>query len=139
MQRQVCSQPLLLLMPVIYFIDQAYFVVTAESQQKRCHSNRTLWNELASSHTSPDETTPLNYDDKENIPVGVPYEAKVLKNRSHSITQVFPSLSDAIDFISDMKGSHDHKPHLQVLVCGSVHLVGGAMRCIGCTLDNILH
>ena len=100
-----------------------------------------LWNELASSRMPPDETTPPNYGNKENIPLGVPFKAETLKNThtTCNITKVFPSLSDAIDFISDMKGSHDHKSHLQVLVCGSLHLVGGVMKCIGCTLESILH
>ena len=83
---------------------------------------------------APDVTIPPNYRDKENIP-------ETLKNThtACNITKVFPSLSDTIDFISDMKGSHDHKPHLQVLVCGSQYLVGGVMNCIGCTLETMLH
>ena len=81
---------------------------------------------------APDETTPPNYG---NIP---PFKAETPKDGTHTacnITKVFPSLSDAIDFISDMKGSRDPKPHLQVLVCG-LYLVAEVIKYNGFTLET---
>lgn len=43
-------------------------------------------------------------------------------------------MSEAIEWIGGVK---DQKVHVQVLVCGSLHLVGGVMKLIGCTAEKL--
>ena len=49
-------------------------------------------------------------------------------------TKVFTCISEAIEWIS---GVRDQQVHIQVLVCGTFHLVGGVMKLIGCTAEKL--
>ena len=51
-----------------------------------------------------------------------------------SRTKVFTCISEAIEWIS---GVRDQQVHIQVLVCGTFHLVGGVMKLIGCTAEKL--
>ena len=51
-----------------------------------------------------------------------------------SRTKVFTCISEAIEWIN---GVRDQQVHVHLMVCGSLHLVGGVMKLIGCTAEKL--
>ena len=100
----------LCIMLIIFFPDQSNYAITLEGQLQRCHNNAALWKELNDSGHHTGMTTFINEP------------------------SVFESISEAIDWVDRNKSSNTH---IQVLVCGSLHLVGGVMKVLGCTTDTI--
>ncbi len=94
---------------IIIVADQTNFKVSTENILARCHDNALLWKQL---HNDSSDASSLA---KEPL--------------------VFNSISDAINWVG---GATSNNCHLQVLVCGSLYLVGGALASLGYNTDTLL-
>ena len=95
---------------VIVSLDQTNFKVCTEDLHQRCLDNALLWKRL---HDHPDTPSVRNEP------------------------RIFTSISDAINWVGGV-ASNDKSTHVQVLVCGSLHLVGGVLASLGYNTDTLL-
>ena len=63
------------------------------------------------------------------------YEQHWKEIASSSETMALPSVEDATQWLNDYREKSGL--HLQVLVCGSLHLVGAVMATLSVTADNL--
>ncbi|XP_057317657.1 folylpolyglutamate synthase, mitochondrial-like isoform X2 [Hydractinia symbiolongicarpus] len=120
--------------------DIANFNVTRDSRLRLCEQNQKSWLSL-NGILSSDSTIDTNFSQvQENSP------------EASSISTVFPSISSAIKWIAQGRDADIGKPeanspchprtlldssHIQVVVTGSLHLVGGVLRFLGPNICDI--
>ena len=103
---------------IITFIDLTYLKESDSHALHRCYDNESTWQKLTGIYGHVAEIGTSTHTLMENKPR----------------TKVFTCISEAIEWIS---GIRDQQVHVQVLVCGSFHLVGGVMKLIGCTAEKL--
>ena len=96
----------------IKIADQTNVKLNPTQVCSRCQENALLWKRLHSHGEGRSDTPRLS-----NEPV------------------VFDSISDAIGWVG---GVSSPDTHLQVLVCGSLYLVGGVLASLGYNTDTLL-
>ena len=124
------------------YVDQTNFMVTKEGQCARTKENESVWLELhRQTHTG--HVTKLTNE-----------EGAVCHMTSAPVTQVFNCIRDALQWcasdrdpiLSAAAPSSPHPPpptvvakadHIQLLVIGSLHLVGTVMNVLGCSVDDV--
>lgn len=102
----------------ITFIDHTFLNESASRALQRCYDNEAMWQKLTGicGHVAEvGASKPILMEDKPR-------------------SKVFTCISEAIEWIGGVK---DQQIHVQVLVCGSLHLVGGVMKLIGCTAEKL--
>ena len=105
------SSPICFLLLPVVFSDQTYVSVTSDSQLQRCHDNESLWKSLYAS----------------------------------SSTHVFSCSDETVRWVREKVksggggggGEGDGQQHIQVLVTGSLHLVGSMIRVLGYQVEDM--
>ena len=103
---------------IVTFIDLTNRNESASHALHRCYDNKSAWQKLTGIHDHVAE-------------IGAS-TSTLMENNPH--TKVFTCISEATEWIG---GVRDQRVHVQVLVCGSLHLVGGVMKIIGCTAEKL--
>ena len=91
-----------------FFADQTNFKVCTENLLSRCQDNALLWKQL--------------HEQSTNTP------------RLVNEPLTFNSISDAVNWVD---GAIPNDCHTQVLVCGSLYLVGGVLASLGYSTDSL--
>ena len=118
--------------------DQTNFTVTKESQCARVKENESVWLDVHKSRTT---------DCVDHVTYGEGHMT------SAPVTKVFNCIRDALQWcasdrdplLSAAAPSSPHPPpptvakadHIQLLVIGSLHLVGTVMNVLGCSVDDV--
>ena len=63
---------------------------------------------------------------------GMPIDTKMRRGN----TKVFENISQAIEWVEELREKNSGI-YLQLLVCGSLHLVGGVMKTLGYDANNV--
>ncbi|XP_075547792.1 folylpolyglutamate synthase, mitochondrial-like [Dermacentor variabilis] len=102
------------------YSDQSDFTVEKCTEMARCKSNMRIWCHLLSS-----------LQEEEMLGVGSPTCPPSIKGNPEDSCIVFPSISDVMTWLREQQmAARQMTPscHIQVLVTGSLHLIGGVMR-----------
>ena len=138
-------------MASLYFPDQTNLTVTLDCQRARTESNKQAWLELQSpshDHQGDYMTSPTNQDS--------PLRHQATSPMKEDKMATFNCLGQALRWCSAGKDSSLPPPspeakastdfplvevseatHVQVLITGSLHLVGAAMNILGCSVDEL--
>lgn len=91
-------------------LDQTLVSSTPSTVMKRCHDNEAAWRKLMIDQGGSSE--------------------------SSCVTAVLPSVNDALVWVEGLSLS-EKGSHIQLLLTGSLHLVGAALRTLGYTVDDV--
>ncbi|CAM9579198.1 unnamed protein product [Lampetra fluviatilis] len=111
--------------------DQVNYTVTPERVMAQCAGNQTAWDQLCRTSTTPSRAAALwapDHGDTAAVPVPRPLSLATSRNSAIPSSAVFPCISEALRWIGS-----EWEPELlrvQVLITGSLHLVGGALKCL---------
>ncbi|XP_078459308.1 folylpolyglutamate synthase, mitochondrial isoform X1 [Lampetra planeri] len=111
--------------------DQVNYTVTPERVMAQCAGNQTAWDQLCRTSTTPSRAAALwapDHGDTAAAPVPRPLSLATSRNSAIPSSAVFPCISEALRWIGS-----EWEPELlrvQVLITGSLHLVGGALKCL---------
>ncbi|XP_061406294.1 folylpolyglutamate synthase, mitochondrial isoform X1 [Lethenteron reissneri] len=110
--------------------DQVNYTVTPERVMAQCAENQTAWDQLCRNSTTPSRAAALWDPDRGDAAAPVPRPLSLATSRNSAMpsSAVFPCISEALRWIGS-----EWEPELlrvQVLITGSLHLVGGALKCL---------
>uniref|UniRef100_G3MKH4 Folylpolyglutamate synthase n=1 Tax=Amblyomma maculatum TaxID=34609 RepID=G3MKH4_AMBMU len=101
------------------YSDQSDFTVGKCTEMARCEANMRVWCHLLSS-----------LQEEEMLGIGSPTSPPGLRGNPEDSCLVFPSISDTMAWLQEQQAAARQLTppcHLQVLVTGSLHLIGGVM------------
>ncbi|XP_032814477.2 folylpolyglutamate synthase, mitochondrial isoform X2 [Petromyzon marinus] len=114
--------------------DQVNYTVTPERVMAQCAANQTAWDQLCRTRATPSRAAafwapePGASRHGAAAPAPRPLSRATSRNPAIPSSAVFPCISEALRWIGS-----ELEPELrrvQVLITGSLHLVGGALKCL---------
>uniref|UniRef100_S4RZ12 Folylpolyglutamate synthase n=1 Tax=Petromyzon marinus TaxID=7757 RepID=S4RZ12_PETMA len=114
--------------------EQVNYTVTPERVMAQCAANQTAWDQLCRTRTTPSRAAAFWAPDPgasrhgAAAPAPRPLSRATCRNPAIPSSAVFPCISEALRWIGS-----ELEPELrrvQVLITGSLHLVGGALKCL---------